>query len=136
MGFRRVFYWSEKGNGSMTVTSSVSFCRVLCLLFALSGCARAQLTQMQALGAEYYRQFTKAQDLAGRNDLAQAAAVYEQLTRAYPDDVEVWIALGDARAGSKQYRAGAEAFEQAVARGRERRGHRRRGAPATGPRCG
>jgi hypothetical protein len=103
----------------MTVTSSVSFCRVLCLFIALSGCARAQPTQMQALGAEYYRQFTKAQDLAGRNDLAQAAAVYEQLTRAYPDDVEVWIALGDARAGSKQYRAGAEAFEQAVARGGE-----------------
>jgi Tetratricopeptide repeat len=85
----------------MTVTASVSCCPVLCLFFGLSGSARAQPARMQAPGAEYYRQFTKAQDLGRRNDLAQAAAVYEQLTRAYPDDVEVWIALGDARAGSK-----------------------------------
>jgi tetratricopeptide (TPR) repeat protein len=85
-------------------------------------CTQAQPRKTQTGGADYYRQFLKAQGLAKRHDFAQAASLYEQLTRAYPEDAEVWMELASARAKSQQFRAGAEAYEKALARGGEYEG--------------
>ncbi len=106
----------------MSAYSTVSRSVMWLLVASLLACTQAQPTKMHVRGAEYYRQFMKAEELAKKNDFAHAVALYEQLTRAYPDDAEVWMRLAAARAKSEQFRAGAEAYEQALAQGGEYEG--------------
>jgi tetratricopeptide (TPR) repeat protein len=91
----------------------------LLLALSLIACAQAPPPKTNMHGAEYYEQFTRAQDRASKGEFAEAAALYDRLTQSYPDDVEVWIKLGNARSRTKQYRAAAEAYSQALARGGE-----------------
>jgi tetratricopeptide (TPR) repeat protein len=90
---------------------------------SLLACAQAPSTkaasQAGSRGAEYFERFTRAQDLAKKGDSGAAAAAYEELTRSYADDAEVWIGLGSSRAKAGQFRGAAEAFSRALALGGE-----------------
>jgi tetratricopeptide (TPR) repeat protein len=95
---------------------------VSCLLgLSLLACAQPPPSQKNVQtagrGAEYYNQFTRAQDLAKEGKSEEAAATYERLTESYPDDAEIWIRLGNARAKTNQFRGAAEAYSRALAHG-------------------
>jgi tetratricopeptide (TPR) repeat protein len=87
----------------------------------LAGCSQSHVTaaQSNSRGAEYFERFQRAEELAKKEQFAEAAAVYEQLTKSYADDVEIWVKLANARSRSKQFAGAAEAFSQALARGGE-----------------
>lgn len=89
------------------------------LALGLIACAQAPSPKVNARGAEYYEQFRRAQDLANKGEFAEVAALYARLTQSYPNDVEVWMKLGNARSKTKQFRAAAEAYSEALARGGE-----------------
>jgi tetratricopeptide (TPR) repeat protein len=99
---------------------AVYFAGALVIASSLTACGQAHsmaASQVNSSGADYHRQFTQAQDLAKKEKFAEAAASFERLTKSYPDDAEIWVELGRALAKAKQYRAGAEAYSQALARG-------------------
>jgi tetratricopeptide (TPR) repeat protein len=94
----------------------------LVIALSLIACERTPSTtaaQGNTRAADYYRQFTQAQDLAKKEKFADAAALYDRLTKAYPEDAEVWIELGKALAKAQQYRAAAESYSRALALGGE-----------------
>jgi len=97
---------------------------VSCLLgLSLFACAESppskKTVPTAGRGAEYYKQFTRAQDLAKEGKFEEAASTYERLTESYQDDAEIWIRLGNARAEANQSRGAAEAYSRALAHGGE-----------------
>jgi tetratricopeptide (TPR) repeat protein len=95
-----------------------------CVLgLSLLACAQSpppkSTVQPAPRGAEYYKQFTRAQDLAKQGKSAEAAAVFERLTQSYPDDAEIWMDLANARAKGNRFRGAAEAYSVALTHGGE-----------------
>src|ERR1041385_613335 len=90
--------------------------RVFICVLAASQWTCAQSTA-PASGASYYDLWTKAQAHLAKKEFEPAAALLDRLSRTNPDDIEVWVALGRARSGLKQFRPAAAAFTEAVERG-------------------
>jgi tetratricopeptide (TPR) repeat protein len=94
-------------------------CAVAVSLLACAQTPPPKSATQTTRGVEYFDQFTRAQDLAKREKFAEAAVLFERLTQSFPGDVEVWVALGNARSKMKQFRPAADAYSQAFARGGE-----------------
>lgn len=99
--------------------------RYFVILLALAGVGACQRASSQAAshgqnpGAEYYRRFADAEDLAKKEKFTEAAAIYDSLARLNPGDAEIWLKLGRARGQAKQYREAADAYSHAMALGGE-----------------
>jgi len=85
----------------------------------LVACAQSPSSKPTPPGAQYFLQLQQARDLATRGQSAEAAELYERLTKIYPDDAETWMSLGNAHGKAQHYREAAKAYEQAIARGGE-----------------
>ena len=89
---------------------------ILALVLSAWNSAAAPHAAAHIRGAEYYERLQRARQLTGV-DNAQSAELYEGLTEAYPDDVEVCLEFGNLLAQAIQYRKAAEAYSQSISRG-------------------
>jgi hypothetical protein len=89
------------------------------LVLSLLACAQAPKPQGKVHGAEYYELFTRAKEFEKKGDFAGAAALYDRLTKSYPDDTEIWVQLGAAHGAAGHFTQAAEAYSQALGRGGE-----------------
>jgi tetratricopeptide (TPR) repeat protein len=100
-----------------TMSRQAMFSAIVAL--GLLACAQAPTPVENVHGADYYAQFARAQELANKKEFAEGARLLDRLARSFPDDAEIWIKLGQARANTKQFRGAAEAYLQAFTRGGE-----------------
>jgi tetratricopeptide (TPR) repeat protein len=86
---------------------------------AKTNAARPHQPDSASPGAQYFEQLTRDRQLFDDGKFADAAALYASLTKTYPDDIEVWMRLGNARSKAKQFREAAGALSNAFERGGE-----------------